>query len=178
MDEPIRILDHKGNPTGKIALKSEAHRKGWFHPTVHIWFYTPKGELLLQQRSASKTVYPLLWDVSVAGHIGAKEDIHTAAIREIEEEIGLSTIPENLEKIGIFKSIQRPTETIVDREFHHTYLCPLKVKLNQLQRQESEVASLKLISLSQFESSFQSPIFVPHNNIYYETIIDHVKRKL
>ena len=81
MDELIDILDSNGDFTGKTAMKSEAHKNGWFHATVHIWFYTTDGKILLQQRGKHKETHPLLWDVSVAGHVGAGEAIETSAIR-------------------------------------------------------------------------------------------------
>ena len=42
-EEYLDILDDLGNSTGKSCLKSEAHKKGYFHPTVHVWFYTKHG---------------------------------------------------------------------------------------------------------------------------------------
>ena len=89
-DELIDIVTKSGDPTGQSALKSKIHSKGFYHNTVHIWFYTRDGEILLQQRAATKAIYPLLWDVSVAGHIDAGETIKDGAIREIKEEIGLT----------------------------------------------------------------------------------------
>ncbi|MEP3384912.1 MAG: NUDIX domain-containing protein, partial [Flavobacteriaceae bacterium] len=100
MDELIDILDENGNHVGKTCLKSEAHLKGLFHPTVHIWFYTKDGGILFQKRGKDKKTFPLLWDVSVAGHIGAGEPIIEAAIREVEEEIGLKVLASDLDKIG------------------------------------------------------------------------------
>ena len=61
MDELVDILDAAGNYTGKIAMKSEAHRNGLFHPTVHVWFYTKNGQILIQQRAENKETHPLLW---------------------------------------------------------------------------------------------------------------------
>ena len=89
MDEYIDIVDEHGNPTGKSELKSVIHKKGYYHHTAHIWFYTTNGDILLSQRSAKKTIYPLMWDVSVAGHIDAGEPLITAALRGVQEEIGL-----------------------------------------------------------------------------------------
>ena len=90
MEESIDILTNEGKPTGKSALKSEIHSKGYYHNTAHIWFYNSNGEILLAQRAASKTLHPLLWDVSVAGHIDAGETVEQGAIRETNEEIGLN----------------------------------------------------------------------------------------
>ena len=40
MDELIDIITSEGKPTGKTALKSEAHKNGWFPATVHISLFT------------------------------------------------------------------------------------------------------------------------------------------
>jgi len=100
MDELIDILTPDGKPTGKVALKSEAHKNGWFHATVHIWFFTKDDKILLQKRAMTKKVFPGLWDISVAGHIGAGETILDAAIREVHEELGLEIKSDELLKIG------------------------------------------------------------------------------
>ncbi|CAM3483821.1 NUDIX hydrolase [Zobellia roscoffensis] len=182
MDELIDILDSDGNYTNKTAMKSEAHRKGWFHPTVHVWFYTMDGRVLIQQRSKTKDVFPLLWDVSVAGHIGAGEDIEISAVREIEEEIGLTITPEALEKIGVFKSIHRHSENLLDCEYHHAFLCELKVPLHKLTKQESEVEDLSLISLVQFSQEIWGLAhlqkYVPHSTEYYRAIVKAIKNRL
>ncbi len=54
MDEFIDIVTKDGEPTGKVALKSDAHKNGWYHNTIHLWLYTNDGEILLQQRSHKK----------------------------------------------------------------------------------------------------------------------------
>ena len=58
MDEYIDIVTATGEPTGKTALKSEAHKNGWYHNTIHLWLYTKNGEILLQQRSHKKAIHP------------------------------------------------------------------------------------------------------------------------
>ncbi len=182
MDELIDILDSNGNFTGKTVLKSKAHEKGWFHATVHIWLYTPNGKILLQQRGKNKDTHPLLWDVSVAGHIGAGEEIETGAIREVREEIGLNIVEEDLEKIGVFKSVQKHSEELIDCEFHHTFLCKLKVPFEKLIKQEDEVKELKLISILQFSEETWGMAnlkkYVPHEMDYYVKIIKSVKMQL
>lgn len=182
MDELIDILDVNGNFTGQTAMKSEAHLRGLFHATVHIWFYTSDGKLLIQQRAKNKDTHPLLWDVSVAGHIGADENMELSAVREIEEEIGLSILESNLQKIGIFKSVYKHSENLIDCEFHHTYLCELKVPLKSLKKQKSEVEAIDLITLIQFSEEIlnmgQLNKYVPHKRSYYKTIITAVTEKI
>ena len=99
MDEVIDILTPEGKPTGKTALKSEAHKKGWYHATVHIWLFTTSKKILLQKRALTKKIFPGLWDISVAGHIGAGESVLNAAKREVFEEIGLELSEEDLIKM-------------------------------------------------------------------------------
>lgn len=182
MEERVAIWDADGNPTGREALKSEAHKNGWFHPTVHIWFYTADGRILLQQRSAEKTTYPLLWDVSVAGHISAGESIEEAALRETAEEIGLDIQFSNLEPIGVFKSVRKHREDLIDCEFHHTFLGLLSKPITELKKQDDEVAALKLLPLITFAEELWGMAnpgkYVPHQPDYYKTVIRQVQKRL
>lgn len=182
MDELIDILDADGNYTGETIMKFVAHKNGYFHPTVHIWLYTKNGKILLQQRGKNKDTFPLLWDVSVAGHIGAGEQIEAAAVREIEEEIGLTISAQELKKIGVFTSVQKHHENLIDCEFHHTYIAELKVPLESLKKQESEVEDLQLTPLLKFSEETwglaNMKKYVPHSSEYYKTVIKAIKKKL
>ncbi|WP_136465562.1 NUDIX hydrolase [Flagellimonas onchidii] len=181
MDELIDILDEDGNATGRTCLKSEAHLKGLFHPTIHVWFYTSDGQILFQKRAHDKDTFPSLWDVSVAGHIGAGEDIIQAAIREIEEEIGLEINQSDLERIGTFKSMHKHSETLIDNEFHHNFLCKLEVPLVKLKRQESEVDDLQLFAIDVFKEKVKQDKlegFVPHAIFYYENVIAKIEKRI
>lgn len=182
MDELIDVLDDHGIKTGKTVLKSMAHQKGIFHQTVHIWFYTKNHQILLQQRGKEKDTFPLLFDASVAGHIAAGETIEAAALREIEEEIGITIEIAQLKKIGVFKSTQKHSETLIDCEFHHTFISELKVPFDQLKKLESEVADLKLTSLLKFSEETWGLAnlnkYVPHSVDYYRTVIKAIKNEL
>lgn len=148
MNELIDILDSEGKPTGQSCLKSVAHQNGYFHATVHIWLYTKDEKILLQKRAATKKVFPNLWDISVAGHIGAGEQILDAAVREVYEEIGLSIQREDLKKIGTRIHQVVHHNGIQDNEFHHVFICELTVPVQELVVQKEEVAGLKLFDLT------------------------------
>ncbi|NNC50537.1 MAG: NUDIX domain-containing protein [Flaviramulus sp.] len=183
MDEYIDIVDNTGKPTGKSELKSVIHQKGFYHHTAHIWFYNIKGEILLSQRSAKKTICPLMWDVSVAGHIDAGETAEEAAIRETKEEIDLKILQSDLLKVGVFECFQSYENGIIDNEFHNTFLVELKVEISELKPQESEVEALKLVSLDDFQILIDtiennSGHFVPSNKTYYEFVLREIKKTL
>lgn len=148
MDELIDILTPEGTSTGKTALKSEAHQNGWFHATVHIWLFTSDEKILLQKRAMSKKVFPGLWDISVAGHIGAGEAILNAAKREVFEEIGLEIQKEELIKIGTRIHQVTHENGIQDNEHHHVFMAELKVPINELIIQTEEVDAIQLFDLN------------------------------
>ncbi|MEC3966904.1 NUDIX hydrolase [Flagellimonas halotolerans] len=181
MDERVDILDERGKPTGESCLKSEAHRKGLLHPTVHVWLYTPDGRVLIQQRGKNKATHSLHWDVSVAGHVAAGEKIISAAIREVEEEIGIQVSETELESLGTFKAVHKISEDFIDAELHHIFLCKLNVPLSQLTKQESEVEDLALVPLFKFAEETwglaTTGKYVPHGPTYYKTIIKEIKRR-
>ena len=175
MDEYLDIVTEDGKPTGKSELKSIIHKNGYYHNTAHIWFYTHSGNILLSQRSAKKIICPLLWDVSVAGHIDAGESIETGAVREIFEEIGLSISKNSLQKIGVFKSTKQYSNSVQDNEFHHTYICALTTPVSNLKIQQNEVEAIKLVSVKAFQSIIKhigvDNHLVPSNKAYYEFVL-------
>ena len=182
MDEYIDIVTETGKPTGKVALKSEAHKNGWWHNTIHLWLYTAKGEILLQQRSHKKDIFPLLWDVSAAGHIDAGESFEIAAIRETHEELGLLLKLQDLKKIGIHKHASSYANgSIQDNEFHHVFLAELKVDINILTIQEEEVEALKLITFDELKKLLNTPNnnhFVDTNQDYYLFVMESIQKLL
>ncbi|WP_299667664.1 NUDIX domain-containing protein [uncultured Polaribacter sp.] len=179
MDELIDILTPEGKPTGKTAFKSEAHQNGWFHATVHIWLFTSDEKILLQKRALSKKVFPGLWDISVAGHIGAGEETLASAIREVSEEIGLNLKEKDLIKIGTRTHQVSHANGIQDNEFHHVFIAELKVPIEKLTMQTKEVAGLQLFDLSVLkETKNLKNILLPRFHEYYVSVFDKIIARL
>ena len=175
MDELIDILNPEGKSTGKTALKSEAHKNGWFHATAHIWFFTSDEKILLQKRALTKKVFPGIWDISVAGHIGAGEEVLEGAKREVFEEIGL--ILEDKEFIKIGTRIHQVTHEngIQDNEHHHVFIAELKIPISELTMQPEEVAGLELWDLKVLkETKNLENVLLPRFHAYYVTVYDKI----
>jgi len=180
MEELIDIVDERGNATGKSAPKSEIHNNGYFHHTAHVWFFNAKGDVLLQQRAASKAIHPLLWDVSVAGHIDAGESPEEGAIREAREEIGITLKESDLIKLGVFECFQSYPNGLIDNEFHNTFIAKTEWVLTDFTLQKEEVEALKFVSLTEFKrllkSSASNGHFVSSNTAYYQKVIDAISQ--
>jgi len=176
MDEFIDILTTEGAPTGRTALKSEAHKKGWFHATAHIWFFTSDHQILLQKRALTKKVFPGIWDISVAGHIGAGEKILQGAKREILEEIGLELQEKDLIKIGTRIHQVSHSNGIQDNEHHHVFIAELKTSVEKLTLQKEEVADIKLWDLKILkETKNIENVLLPRFHDYYCFVYDQIE---
>ncbi len=173
MDELIDVVNEKGIATGTTCLKSFAHKNGILHASIHVWLYTKQGKILIQKRSKNKDIYPNLWDVSVAGHIGAGESHQTAALREVEEEIGIVLHSHQLQYKGIFIEHHTHPNGLIDHEVHHLYFCEIDRDTNPLQLQRDEVSAVMFIAINQLETQCNNAtVFVPHTSSYYTHIIN------
>ena len=87
--ELFAVVDENDNIVSQAA-RIEVHGNNLRHRAVHVFIFNGKGELFLQKRSRWKDRHPLLWDSSAAGHVNAGEDYDETAIRELEEELGVT----------------------------------------------------------------------------------------
>ncbi|RFC45305.1 MAG: 16S rRNA (adenine1518-N6/adenine1519-N6)-dimethyltransferase [Verrucomicrobia bacterium] len=78
----------------------EVHRQKLCHRAVHIFLRNKAGEMFLQKRSRWKDVCPQRWDSSAAGHVNAGRDYEETALREVEEELGISAPVREVSKIA------------------------------------------------------------------------------
>ncbi len=81
------IVDENDCVVGE-ALRSVAHAQKLRHRAVHVLVFNAEGEVFLQKRSLGKDTWPGAWDSSCSGHVDKGEDYMTAALRELEEELG------------------------------------------------------------------------------------------
>jgi isopentenyl-diphosphate delta-isomerase len=176
-EEFLEVYSTEGTKTGQKKSKSEIHRKGLFHSTVHVWIFTEEGNILIQKRSKKKELNPGVWDVSVAGHVKFNENIKKAARRETLEETGININTKDLLKIGVYRSINiHPTA--IDKEFFHTYILKIDKNSINLDYKNNEVDDLKFISIEEMESLIKkenNKIFIGKNRKYYSDVLKSIK---
>lgn len=92
MNEPEEILDvvDEDNVVVGNTPKAEVYTKLLNHRIVHVLVFNTAGEMLLQLRSKNKSFMPGYWVTSAGGHVGSGETYEVAALRELQEELGVT----------------------------------------------------------------------------------------
>lgn len=181
-DELWQLYDEQGRALpGKGATKDSVFTKGLLHGASHVWMWRMgehEPEVLLQKRAAVKRTWPNCYDISAAGHIDLNEDPITAAIREVEEEIGLTITEDQLQLIGIERAHMVAPTGDLENEFEWLFLLHLRDQAT-FTMQEIEVASVMWKPLSTFAQETaeeDAPNYVTHGAHYYALIATEVQR--
>ncbi|MFG2355463.1 NUDIX hydrolase [Streptomyces sp. NPDC048521] len=91
-DEILDIVDENDQVIAQYP-RGEAYARGLRHRCVFIQARDAAGRLFVHRRTATKLVFPALYDMFVGGVVGAGESYDEAALREAEEELGVSGLP-------------------------------------------------------------------------------------
>ncbi|MCX3291085.1 NUDIX domain-containing protein [Streptomyces sp. NEAU-H22] len=91
-DEILDIVDENDRVVGQCP-RGEVYARGLRHRCVFIQARDAEGRIFVHRRTPTKLVFPSLHDMFVGGVVGAGESYDTAALREAEEELGVSGLP-------------------------------------------------------------------------------------
>ena len=86
--EWVDLVDRENQVIGR-ALRSEIRQKNLLHRGIAVLVRNSRGQVYVHQRTASKDLFPALYDMFVGGVVGAGEDYLEAAGREAREELGV-----------------------------------------------------------------------------------------
>lgn len=91
-DEIIDIVDEHDQVVGR-SPRGEAYARGLRHRCSAVQARDAEGRIFVHRRTATKLVFPSMYDMFVGGVLGAGESYDEAALREAEEELGVSGLP-------------------------------------------------------------------------------------
>ena len=153
--ELFDVRDSEGNVTGVARERELVHLNGDPHGTSHIWVVRENAsggwDVLLQKRSRDKDSYPGCYDVSSAGHLQAGDDFLPAALRELEEELGLRARAEDLEFVGFRRAYREAFfggRLFKDHEISAIYIYRKPVETSALRLQKEELESVMWMDLA------------------------------
>ncbi|MEU9787253.1 NUDIX domain-containing protein [Streptomyces phaeochromogenes] len=91
-DEILDVVDANDEVVGQ-ARRGDVYTQGMLHRCAFIQVRDAQGQLFVHRRTPTKLVFPSLYDMFVGGVVGAGETYDEAALREAEEELGVSGLP-------------------------------------------------------------------------------------
>ena len=144
-----------------LQKTAETHQRGLplpegrYHMVVHVVIFSTDGRMLIQQRQPFKEGWPDMWDVSVGGSAVTGDTSHTAAQREVLEELGLA----------LDLSHERPKLTIhFSVGFDDVYTVVQDVDLTTLTLQESEVQAVRWAEEEEIHQMIDDGRFIPYHH--------------
>jgi isopentenyl-diphosphate delta-isomerase len=93
-NEPLILVDEDDQILGYESKVACHQGGGRLHRAFSVFVFNRKNELLLQQRSPQKLLWPLYWSNSCCSHPRKGESDLQSAQRRLEEELSLNLQPE------------------------------------------------------------------------------------
>ncbi|MFF9912906.1 NUDIX hydrolase [Streptomyces sp. NPDC013457] len=91
-EEILDVVDENDEVVGR-APRAEVYARGLIHRCTFILVRDAEDRIFVHRRTPVKLVYPSMYDMFVGGVVGAGESYDDAALREAEEELGVSGLP-------------------------------------------------------------------------------------
>ncbi len=149
-EELVDIVDYNDNVLYQCTRK-EMRAKVLCHRAVFIAVVNSAGELLIHQRSAMKDLWPSYWDIAVGGVVAAGESYDSAALRELDEEVGIAGVP--LMPLGMGTYTDNMV-SLVGKCFMVTYDGPLILR-------DGEVVATEWVPQSDLQQRLAGRDFLP-----------------
>ncbi|GAA2496640.1 isopentenyl-diphosphate Delta-isomerase [Winogradskya humida] len=152
----VELVDPDGLAVGQTTV-DEAHRApGRLHRAFSVFLLDPEGRVLVQQRAATKTRFPLRWANTCCGHPLPGEALPVAAERRLHEEIGLSGV--SLSEVGVYSYYaEDPTTGRVEYEYDHVLLGHVPTAFDEgVVADPDEVADLRWVSLDELTTAIMN----------------------
>jgi isopentenyl-diphosphate delta-isomerase len=116
----VELVDEEGHAVGACPVAQAHQAPGLLHRAFSVLLFDDTGRVLLQQRAAVKTRFPMLWANTCCGHPAPGEPVAAAAAVRLAEELGLAT---TLTEVGVFRyQAQDPATGRVEHEWDHVLI--------------------------------------------------------
>jgi isopentenyl-diphosphate delta-isomerase len=114
----VELVDTDGVAIGRSTVEEAHLAPGQLHRAFSVFLRDPAGRVLLQQRSAVKTRFPMRWANTCCGHPSPGEEVTVAAARRLVEEVGIGGVA--LTEVGVYSYYaEDPASGRVEYEYDH-----------------------------------------------------------
>ncbi|MBL1078062.1 isopentenyl-diphosphate Delta-isomerase [Nocardia sp. 2] len=117
----VELVDEQGRPAGSQSVAAAHTAPGRLHRAFSVLLFDDAGRVLMQQRAAVKTRFPLLWTNTCCGHPAPGQAVAEAAAVRLREELGVAAA--DLTEVGTFQyQASDPSTGRVEHEFDHVLI--------------------------------------------------------
>ena len=138
--ELVDLLNNRKELTGETCERN-AVPEGKYRLSIHIWIVNDKNEILIQQRSASRKMFPNMWTNTGGACIAGETSIETV-FRELREE--LNVIP-NIDDLELIASYKRK------KDYVDVWLLRQNINIKDLKFNDNEVQAAKWVSIEEWK---------------------------
>ncbi|GAA4737476.1 isopentenyl-diphosphate Delta-isomerase [Phytohabitans rumicis] len=136
----VELVGADGSATGSCTV-AEAHAApGRLHRAFSVMLLDDVGRVMVQQRAAVKTRFPLRWANACCGHPAPGQAVFDAATQRMIEEIGLRGVGLHLAGVHLYRA-EDPQTGRVEYEYDHVLVGRVPVE-PCLQLDPAEVAGV------------------------------------
>ncbi|MFI2372573.1 NUDIX hydrolase [Streptomyces sp. NPDC018833] len=165
-EEILDIVDEQDRVIGR-APRGEAYARGLRHRCVFVLVRDGDGRIFVHRRTAGKLVFPSLYDMFVGGVVGAGETYDDAALREAEEELGVSGLPR---PVPVLTFLYEGSGDPVRTWWSHVYEVRCTLPVNP---RVEEVAWHGFLTDAELEARLREWEWVPDGLAAYERLRAH-----
>ncbi|MFA6149954.1 MAG: isopentenyl-diphosphate Delta-isomerase [Chitinophagaceae bacterium] len=162
----VVLVDENDSEIG-VMEKLRAHQEAQLHRAISVVIFNTAGEMLLQQRAAHKYHSPLLWTNACCTHPAPGEPVEEAAIRRLQEEMGLSC---SLTYAFNFIYKAELGNGLTEYEFDHVFY---GFSNDAPAINEDEVCAYKYISMHDLKTDLNK--HPDHYTAWFKLIFDKIK---
>lgn len=136
------LVDRDDNEVGSLSKALCHDGDGVLHRAFSLFLFNGNGELLLQQRSAHKRLWPHYWSNSCCSHPRRGETMEMATMRRLADELNMDA---SLEHIYTFAYTASFSDLGSENELCHVYLGKVS---GDVRPNDKEIANIRFISAS------------------------------
>ncbi|MDH3646656.1 MAG: isopentenyl-diphosphate Delta-isomerase [Gammaproteobacteria bacterium] len=164
--ERLVLVDGQDQEIGFESKGTVHDGTGLLHRAFSLFIFNKQGELLMQQRSAAKRLWPMFWSNSCCSHPREGEDIDDATHRRLREELGMRS---DLQFLYRFRYHAQFGELGAEHEFCWVYIgrSDDMIRVNR-----NEIAAWRWIAIEDLEREMgeQPHGFTPWFRMEWERI--------
>ena len=166
--EELILVDAEDQETGYLS-KAECHDAGGIlHRAFSVFLFNADGELLLQQRSASKRLWPGYWSNTCCSHPRRGESMPVATARRLQDELNIEA---SLEFVYKFTYQAPYADKGAEHELCHVYVGQVG---DDVRPNDHEIAALRYVAADKLlaELAADDGTFTPWFKMEWSTLVN------